>query len=277
MSYKFKQKIGIILQYIFLSIVAFICLFPFYWILVGTTNTSMDIVQGRLLPGNNFRNNLYSLTQVTSNVTSIYRSFFNTSKITFITVGLSVLFTSMAGYGFAKFSCKAKNIVFKVILFFMMIPFSAIMIPLFQLSIRTGLIDTHLGVILPAISPIFLIFFFRQSFSTIPNEIIEAARIDGAKEFRIFFRIIMPSMKSTYAAAGIWAFMNQWNSYLWPLLVLQSSEQRTLTLLISSMGSAYFIDYGPLMLAISIATIPVMIIFLLLQKHFVAGMVGSNK
>lgn len=273
MNTKTNKRISSIFQYVFLTIIAFISIFPFYWMIAGATNSTTDIVQGKLLFGGELMNNLKTLvSQVDVGVV-----FYNTVKVTLISTVLALLVTSMAGYGFAKYKSKGKELMYNIILFSMMIPFAAMMIPLFQLTAKMGLIDTHIAVILPAIASVFLIFFFRQNFSTFPLEVIEAARIDGASEWRIFFNIVAPSMKSTYAAAAIWAFMSQWNNYLWPLLVLQTDGQKTLTLAISSMSSAYFVEYGPLMLAIVIATTPVIIMFLTMQKHFVAGMVGSNR
>ena len=122
-----------------------------------------------------------------------------------------------------------------------------------------------------------LITVFRQSFQSYPTELIEAARIDGANEFTIFFRLVMAPMKSTFAAGAIYAFMKQWNNYLWPLIVIQTNEKKTFTLLLSSLASAYYVDYGQLMLAIVLATIPIIIVFLTMQKQFVEGIVGSSK
>ena len=272
-SYRAKKRFLSTLKYIFLSIVAFISIFPFYWMIIGATNTSSEIITGKLTPGGEFFNNLNMLLETTS----IAEAFFNTAKITIIATILSLLVTGMAGYGFAKFNSKGKEKVYYLLLFSMMIPFAAMMIPLFQLTSKIDLVDNHLAIILPAIASVFLIFFFRQNLSTFPTDVIEAARIDGAKEFTIFFRIVAPSMKSCFAAGAIWAFMNQWNNFLWPLLVLQSNEQKTLTLVLSSLSSAYFVEYGVLMVAILIATVPVIIVFLTMQKHFVAGVIGASK
>ena len=139
------------------------------------------------------------------------------------------------------------------------------------------LLNTHTGIIVTALASVFLIFFFRQSFKSFPYEIIQAARVDGAGELKIFLRIFVPSMKSTYAAAAIYAFMGSWNAYLWPLIVLQTNEQKTLTLMVSSMSSAYNPQYGAMMAAIVITTLPTLIVFFSLQKYFVQGMLGSVK
>lgn len=196
---------------------------------------------------------------------------------TLIYTFISILICSMAGYGFEKYRSKGKNIVYSLFLFSMMIPFSAQMIPLFKMASKANMLNSHTAVILPTLAMPFLVFFFRQSFQSYPTELIEAARIDGANEFTIFFRLVMAPMKSTFAAGAIYAFMKQWNNYLWPLIVIQTNEKKTFTLLLSSLASAYYVDYGQLMLAIVLATIPIIIVFLTMQKQFVEGIVGSSK
>jgi len=123
----------------------------------------------------------------------------------------------------------------------------------------------------------FLIYFFRQNSRSFPKEILEAARVDGLSEIKSFFKIYMPTMKSTYAAAAIITFMSYWNSFLWPLIAIRTPEKRTLPLVISSLASSYSPDYGMIMVSIIITTLPTAFIFFLMQKHFVEGMVGSVK
>ena len=139
------------------------------------------------------------------------------------------------------------------------------------------LLDKHFAVIIVSIASVFMIFFFRQSFVNYPKEIIQAARVDGAGELRIYFKIFLPSMKSTFAAAAIYSFMTSWNAYLWPLIVLQTNDTKTTTLLISMMSSSYSPEYGVIMLAIVLSTLPIIIVFFAFQKQFVQGMLGSVK
>ena len=183
------------------------------------------------------------------------------------------------------FKSKARDRVFSIVLLSMMVPFAALMVPLFRLFSKfsdipvlklVGL-NTQGSVIIIAIATAFLIFFFKQNTKTFPKELIEASRIDGLGEFAIFTRIYMPTMKSTYAAAIVVTFMSSWNNYLWPLIALQSEEKRTLPLIISAMGSSYTPDYGMMMTAVVLATLPTALIFFLMQKQFVAGMTGSVK
>lgn len=273
MNRKIKNSVTDMMIYIFLGIASIFSIFPFYWLLTGATNETSQITSGRLVFGGELLNNFNKLMESTD----IFQAFFNTVKITVIYSVLALLITSLAAYGFDKFRTPGKEIVYKGLLVSMMIPFAALMIPLFRLIVKMNLIDNYMAVIIPALSSMFLIFFFRQSLKSFPDQIVEAARIDGATELQIFFRIVLPPMKPTIAAAAIYAFMGQWNNYLWPLIVLQSPENKTLTLTISSMSSAYFVDYGVMMLAIVIATFPIIIMFITMQKSFVEGMVGSSK
>jgi lactose/L-arabinose transport system permease protein len=164
-----------------------------------------------------------------------------------------------------------------VLLLSMMVPFASVMIPLFRMFSIMRLLDTTLGFILPSISTAFLIFFFRQNTMSFPHEIVQAARVDGMGEFGIYVKIYLPVMAPTLAAAAIVTFMNNWNSYLWPLIIMQSQESRTMPLLITGLTAGYTTDYGILMLAVSICTLPTVILFFTQQKRFVAGILGSVK
>lgn len=260
-------------MYIFLIIVVVISIFPFIWMLTGATNSSVDITKGVMAFGKNLKENWNNL-QETADVLLV---FWNTVKTTVIYTVLAILICSMAGYGFEKYRSKGKNVIYSMFLLSMMIPFSAQMIPLFKMASKADMLDSHIAIILPTLAMPFLVFFFRQSFQSFPTELIEAARVDGANEFVIFFKLVFVPMKSTFAAAAIYAFMKQWNNYLWPLIVIQSNEKKTFTLLLSSLASAYYVDYGQLMLAIVLATLPIIIVFLSMQNLFVEGIVGTSK
>ena len=269
-EYRIFKKV---LLHIALLIVVLISIFPFIWMLTGATNKSVDVTSGALHFGKSLGENWANL-QSSANV---FLVFLNSMKITLIYTFISILICSMAGYGFEKYRSKGKNIVYSLFLFSMMIPFSAQMIPLFKMASKANMLNSHTAVILPTLAMPFLVFFFRQSFQSYPTELIEAARNTGANDFTIFFRLVMAPMKSTFAAGAIYAFMKQWNNYLWPLIVIQTNEKKTFTLLLSSLASAYYVDYGQLMLAIVLATIPIIIVFLTMKKQFVEGIVVSSK
>ncbi|KAF1303163.1 lactose ABC transporter permease [Enterococcus sp. JM9B] len=272
------KKVEAGLKYFLLSVMAFISIFPFVWMILGMTNKAVDITAGKIMIGNQIAINFQNLFSSDLNFT---RALANSGMIAVITTVLALIFSSMAGYGFEIYRTKTKDTIFNILLLSMMVPFAALMIPLYRMFSKlsgTPLgINSYAVVILPAICTAFLIFFFRQNIKSFPRELVEAARIDGLGELSIFFRVYMPTAKNTYAAAAIITFMSSWNNYLWPLVALQSPDKRTVPLVLSAMGASYTPDYGMMMSGIVIATLPTAIIFFVLQKQFVQGMLGSVK
>src|SRR5690625_2744049 len=224
------KKAKRIFTYLFLSIAAFVSIFPFLWMIVSMTNKSVDVTQGRLMPGAHLIENIVKLFETVDIVPALI----NSSIIAIITTFLTLLVSSLAGYGFEIYRTRGKDTVFNILLLSMMIPFAAIMIPLYRLfgGVSNYIpflgFDTLGAAILPTATTAFFIFFFRQNTKMFPRDLIEAGRVDGLSELGIFFRVFVPTMKTTYAAAAIIAFMNSWNNYLWPLVILQSprSEER---------------------------------------------------
>ena len=190
---------------------------------------------------------------------------------------LCLFICSLAGYGFELYHDKAKDKLFAILLLAMMVPQVATMIPLFKLISSMKLLNTVWGFILPAISTPFMIMMFRQNSRNFPPDIMEAARIDGLNEFAIFFRMYLPVMRSTYAAAAVITFMNAWNAYLWPKVVMNSDTARTMPMLIANLASGYTTDYGVLMMGVLFCSIPTMVIFFVLQKQFAEGITGAVK
>ncbi|WP_297110019.1 carbohydrate ABC transporter permease [uncultured Devosia sp.] len=268
-----RMSLGRGLTYLALSLVSFISVFPFFWMIIGATNTSADVNLGKMSFGTALFDNIahfFSLFDVP-------RVLLNTAGIAVAGTALTLLVCSLAGYAFEVFRTRYSERLFALFLLMLSIPFSALMIPLFIMISRAGLINTFAGVILPGIASIFIIFYFRQATKAFPHELRDAARIDGLKEWQIFLYVYMPVMRSTYAAATIIVFMANWNNYLWPLIVLQSNDNMVITLIVSSMRSGYNPQQGAIMVATIIATLPTVIIFFLLQRRFVEGMLGAVK
>lgn len=259
--------------YAVLIIVSLISVFPLYWMIAAATNNSTDILGGKLLLGNNLLVNLNKLLE-TQNVG---RAFGNSLFYSVILSLLSLAVCSLAGYGFEIYHDKAKDRLMSVLLLAMMVPFAATLIPLFKLFTGMHLQSTWIAYVLPTISTPFLIMLFRQSARSFPIEIIEAARVDGVNEFKIFLTIFLPTMKSTYAAALTVTFMNAWNNYLWPKVIMMSDTSQTMPMLVANLSTGYSIDYGVLMLGVLICSLPTGILFLFLQKSFANGIVGSVK
>ncbi|MCC1500224.1 carbohydrate ABC transporter permease [Enterococcus hirae] len=267
-----------VFKYASLSVISFISIFPFVWMILGMTNTPIDITGGKLKIGSHLVVNFQNLF---SNDLNFARSLWNSALIAIVTTVLALLISSMAGYGFEIYKSRKKERLFTILLLSMMVPFAALMIPLYRMfSNLNGTIlgiNSFLVVILPSVSTAFLIFFFRQNVKAFPKDLVEAARLDGLKELSIFFRVYLPTAKNTYAAAAIITFMSSWNNYLWPLVALQSPDKRTVPLVLSAMGASYTPDYGMIMAGLVIATLPTAIVFFVLQKQFVQGMIGSVK
>ena len=268
-----KARILSFCKYAFLIIASFLSVFPLYWMVISATNKSVDVIRGTLLPGTEFTENLKNLLDLTELGLALRNSFFNATLLTL----LALIICSIAGYGFEIYHDKKKDFVMNILLLAMMIPFAATMIPLFRMFSSMKLVNSFIAVVLPTISTPFLIMMFRQSARSFPHDIIEAARIDGLNEIQIYIQMFIPTMKSTYAAAMTIVFMNAWNNYLWPKVILVSEKSLTMPMLVSNLTQGYVTDYGVLMLAVLICTMPTVIVFFLLQKSFTEGIIGAVK
>ncbi|MGN6487621.1 MAG: carbohydrate ABC transporter permease [Devosia sp.] len=264
---------GRALTYALLSLAAFVSVFPFFWMLVGATNTSADVVVGKATFGDQL---LVNAARFFTTVDAP-RIFWNSAFIAVVGTVLTLAVSSLAGYGFEMFRARFRERIFAFMLLLLSIPFAALMVPLFVMISSMKLSNTVAAVILPGIASIFIIFYFRQATKAFPGELRDAARVDGLNEWQIFLYIYLPTMRSTYAAAIIIVFMANWNNYLWPLIVLQTPDQKTATLVISALTSAYTPDYGMILFGTILATLPTLIIFFLLQRRFVEGMLGAVK
>lgn len=274
-----KKKHGSSIQkrliptYIFLSIVSFISVFPLYWMMTAATNNTIEVARGKIVFGTHLVENFKNLVAGQDLGGSLANSFLYATVQTVI----ALFVCSLAGYGFELYHDKHKDRVFAILLLAMMVPQVATMIPLFKMISNMNLLNTVWGFILPAISTPFLIMMFRQNSRSFPIDVMEAARIDGLSEFRIFFKMYMPIQKSTYAAAAVITFMNAWNAYMWPKVVINDTRAQTMPMLIANLSSGYAVDYGVLMLGVLFCSIPTMIVFFVLQKQFAEGITGAVK
>jgi len=268
-----KVKFSRVFMYVFLSVASVLSLFPLVWTVISATNTNADILRGTLVPGTHLVQNFIRLTELTD----LGRAFWNSARNAVLATFVSIVICSLAGYGFEIYHSKAKDRLMGVLLLSMMIPFAAVMVPLFQLIANLSLLNTTLGFMLPTLSTAFLIMLFRQNTRAFPLEMIEAARIDGLNELSIFIRIYIPTMKSTYAAAVTITFMATWNVFLWPRIIMISPDSVTMPLLISNLMAGYVADFGVIMLAVTIATLPTVLLFFFLQRYFAEGMTGTIK
>ena len=259
--------------YIFLSLAAFLSVFPFYWMISAATNQSIDVARGKITIGSYAAANFQKMIENYD----LWGCMANSFKYAALQTVAAIFICSLAGFGFELYHDKKKDMVFTVLLLAMMIPGVATMIPLFKMISSMKLLNTVWGFMLPGISTPFLIMMFRQNSRNFPIDTMEAARIDGLKEWQIFFQMYMPMMKSTYAAAGVITFMNAWNAYLWPKVIMTNGKAQTMPMLIANMSSGYAVDYGMLMMGVLFCSVPTMVVFFVLQKQFAEGITGAVK
>ena len=204
-----------------------------------------------------------------------WRWYLNTAIVTGIQVSIAMFFSSLAGFAFAKYEFRFKKLLFLVVLISLMLPIHVLITPLFIQMANLGWLDTYQGVILPfAISP-FFIFLMRQYMMSTPNDLLDSGRIDGCTELGIFVRIVMPLQKPAFAVVGILAFVMAWTAFLWPVIVLQSRSMFVLNVGIATMAGPYRVPYGAILAASSLATVPIVIFFLLMQRYFIEGLTAG--
>jgi multiple sugar transport system permease protein len=248
---------------------------PFLWMLTTSLKTGVhafDLPPAWLPTEWHFQN---FLTLFQSNVpfgTFLWNSLEIASLVT-----IAQLFTcSLAGYAFAHLRFRGREVLFPLLLTSLMMPIQVTVVPLFLMMSALNLIDTHWAVILPLATNAFGIFLMRQFFLTLPRELIEAARIDGAKQFTIFWRVALPLAKPSLAALAIITFTNTWNSYFLPLVFLNSWEKMTLPVGMFALSNVYGSgNVSVIMAAVGLAICPLLILFLVAQRHIISGMVGS--
>jgi multiple sugar transport system permease protein len=194
-----------------------------------------------------------------------------------ITLG-SLLLNTMAGYAFAKLRFAGRERIFQLLLAALVIPAQVAMLPLFLLMKQLGLVNNFGGVIVPALATVFGIFLVRQYARSIPDELLEAARIDGAGELRIFFQIVLPMLKPVLVTLSIFTFMAAWNDFMWPLIVLTDQEHYTLPVALATLSREHIMDVEMMMAGAVVTVVPVLLLFLALQRYYIQGLLlGSVK
>jgi lactose/L-arabinose transport system permease protein len=264
-----------LLMYVFLGAGALVTLYPFYWTFTAATLTESEIFRSppRLLPGSNFLSNLEALAASAPFLRALLNSMFVAGMTTVSTVFLSAL----AGYAFAKFSFRGRRILFAVVLGTLMLPTEIMIVPLFIIMLQLGWVDGYAALIVPYLVTGFGVFLMRQQMTGFPNDLLDAARIDGNGELGVFFRVVLPNMKAACAALGIVTFMSQWGNFLWPLVVISTPEKFTYPLMLASLvrqGGA--VEYGPVMVAAVIGLVPLVLLFFFFQKYIVSGVFGGS-
>jgi multiple sugar transport system permease protein len=268
-----RGAVGSILRYAVLIALLLFILAPLAFMVTASLMPARDIITMPypwLPKGLYWQNFLKAIAGNTRNYL-FFRSFFNSLVVASVVTVTTVLIASLTGYSLSKFDFRGRNLVFMLIMATMMIPFEAIMIPLQQVSMQLRLQNSYGGMILPFLVDAFGIFMMRQYFITFPDEFIDAARVDGMGEFSIYRKILLPNAGPVVATLTILAFRGQWDSMLWPLLIVQSEAMKTLPLYIMKFTGDINSDEGSQMAVSLLASIPMLILFFSMSKYFISG------
>lgn len=265
----FREKSIQIIAYIVVTLFSIIMIFPFLWVFMTSLKMPAEI---SIWPPRFFPKNitLKNYTQILLKE-NFLRYMLNSLIISLSSMTCVLITSSMAGFAFAKYNFPFKKLLFTLILATAIIPLQVYMIPVFIMISKMGLINTYLGIIFPLLIMTFGVFFMRQTITSIPNELLESARIDGAGEFWIYLRIVLHLSKSALMALGIFSFSEAWANFIWPLVMVTSKDMYTTELGLAVYQRQFYIEYGPISAGAVVTIMPMLIVFLFLRKHIVTG------
>jgi lactose/L-arabinose transport system permease protein len=285
-----REGVWQFLTYTFVLVMTFLTIVPLYWIVVASTLPEQAFLSAgsapRLIPGGYFAENFAALQQRLSVGFLFFDELLNTDfgfvggvfNSVFIAVAytlLSLVVCSMAGFAFAKYEFRYKEPIFYSILATLILPIQLLVIPLFLLMSQLGLTNSYWAIILPWLANPLGIFLMRQNMKSIPDALLESARMDGATEFQLYYRIALPTMKSSLAALAIVLFLFQWNLFLFPLVILET-DKYTIPVAIDQLVGAQRVYYDQIMVAATLSIVPIFFLFLFLQKQFVSGILAGS-
>jgi putative chitobiose transport system permease protein len=263
--------------YVVLTLLAVITVFPFLWMLLTSLKGPLDPIASvppQLIPGHptlaNYEKVLASLP--------ILRFFFNSITVSVIVCVLNVLVSAMAAYPLAKMRFFGRDAIFYLLLATLIVPAQLTYIPSFILAVNTfHYYDTLPSVILPSLASAFNIFLMRQAFRGVPNDLIDAARVDGAGEWRVWWQILLPIVRPSMAAVAIFTFVTSWNDFLWPSLMLHARDGMTLPVGLAALQGFFSSDFRAIAAGVTMTVIPILLFFIVVQRHFVRGLAGAVK
>lgn len=273
---KKKTRINLFFLYSILILLAIVCTFPFYLMIIYSTHSNADIAASFVyLPGTHLLSNIERMFEKVA----IGRAFLNSIIIAGGSTVLTLYFGGLTAYGFSKYKFRFNKQLFYFMLATMMIPAQLALIGSYKWLGMLNLLDTHAAIILPAASNTFAVFFIKQFIDgSIPDEVIESARIDGAGEWRIFNRIIFPMLTPALSAIGIFTFIGSWNNFISPLVLLFSEEKYPLPVIVAMIQGYYNTDFGLLYLGVAISVLPIIIVFSIFSKRIMGSVaIGSVK
>jgi putative chitobiose transport system permease protein len=272
-----RQLVSNAAWYIVLTLLAVITVFPFLWMLLTSLKGPLDPIASvppQLIPGHptlaNYEKVLASLP--------ILRFFFNSITVAVVVCVLNVLVSAMAAYPLAKMRFFGRDAIFYLLLATLIVPAQLTYIPSFVLAVNTfHYYDTLPSVILPSLASAFNIFLMRQAFRGVPNDLIDAARVDGAGEWRVWWQILLPIVRPSMAAVAIFTFVTSWNDFLWPSLMLHTREGMTLPVGLAALQGFFSSDFRSIAAGVTMTVIPILLFFIVVQRHFVRGLAGAVK
>ncbi len=273
MNYRLAGLSGRALATLLLLVGAVIALTPIVWLIAATVKDTGDMFTCMFFPpvsrftGANYHD-LFTKSPFA-------RYMLNSIFVTSATVLVQLFFSSLAGFALAKYEFRGKNAIMVLMLATLLLPAQLTMAPLYDLLYHLGMVDRYTGLIIPGAVSVFGIFLFRQSILQVPDELLQAARLDGCSEFRIYWDIVMPVSRPMVGAFCLISFMGAWNSFLWPQIVLHHAERFTLPIGLNQLVGIYQTEYGMLMAGTLLSVVPVVILFVLLQREFVAGLTAG--
>ncbi|HHV98948.1 MAG TPA: carbohydrate ABC transporter permease [Clostridiaceae bacterium] len=274
MSQNNNKRAKRILLHILLILLSVLFIFPFLWMFMGAFKNDVEVIKmpPTLLPSKFSFDNFRTI----SKLFPVGRFLLNSVFVAFSSTILQLLFCAMAAYVFAKIKFTGREVLFTLFLITMMVPRQLTMITLYRIFVNLHLQNSYLGLILPSTYNALGIFLMRQHIRTIPDSFAEAATVDGASHFKIFFKLILPLCKPALATVGILGFMESWNSFLWPLIITSSTELATLPLGLSKLQGRWTTAWNLLMAGNVISTIPILMVYLFAQKYFIKSLAHSG-
>jgi len=269
-----KKRVNTVLCYIIASLIALICLIPFFWMISTSLKNrgALMTLPIEWIPKEPTLDAYHKVFTRFPFFRAIWNSFFIAVSFTVITVFSS----SMAAFAFAKIKFPFADNLFKIYLASMMIPIQVTLIPLFVIMNSLGLSNNHVSVIMPSLFRAFAVFLLVQTIRTIPEDFLNAAKIDGAGLFRVYYKIVLPLCAPTIATLCITTFMDSWNDFLWPLVMLSDKDLMTLPLALNTLNGQYATEYNVLMAGSLISMIPIIIVFIVAQKYFKNGIMSGG-
>lgn len=265
---------------LFMTVLALVFVFPLIWMVMSSFKNDAQIFKDinglSAFTITSFHENPFFNYQEVLGKIPLIRAALNSFFYITIIIVLGMTINSMAGYAFARIKFAKRDLIFNIILTLMIIPVQTIMLPQFSIIYRLGWTNSYMGLIVPALANPLYIFLFRQNFLGLPETIEEAAQIDGASRIRIFFQLVVPLAKPVYGTVAILTFIQYWNDFIWPVMVITDTRKYTVQMSLNSLFAIKPVNYGNVMAGLTFITIPVLIIFLCMQKYYVQGIASTG-